>query len=109
MGLFQDDEYKKIGIDCVRRAYDLLESKDWKIEKVTSKGDTIQSTHREKLGKIYRLTGRVNCSPKSLLEDLFYEIEDVPKWNPTLLESKILHVSIKQTFKVELMFILIEF
>lgn len=85
----QDEEYRKMGIECVRRAYDLLEASDWKVEKVTSKGDTIRSTHREKLGKIYRLTARIRYPAKPLLEDLFYKIEEVPKWNPTLLESKI--------------------
>ena len=48
-----------MALDCVRRAYELVESPDWKVEKVTSKGDTIRTTQREKLGKIYRLT--VSC------------------------------------------------
>ncbi|CAD7078058.1 unnamed protein product [Hermetia illucens] len=85
----QDDEYRRMGIECVRKAYELLESGNWKVEKVTPKGDTISSTSREKLGKIYRLTGRIKYPAKLLLEELFYKIEDVPKWNPTLLESKV--------------------
>lgn len=48
-----------MGLDCVRRTYDLLHVSDWKIEKVTKKGDTISSIHREKMGKIYKLTVRV--------------------------------------------------
>lgn len=87
----QDEEYHQMALDCVRRAYELFESSEWKVEKVTSKGDTIRSTQREKLGKIYRLTGRIKYPPKALLEELFYRIESVPKWNPTLLESKIVH------------------
>lgn len=49
-----------MGIECVRKAYELLESGNWKVEKVTPKGDTISSTSREKLGKIYRLTVSTN-------------------------------------------------
>lgn len=87
---FQDDEYKRKGNECVRKACELLESTDWKIQKITSAGDRIEYTNRPNIGKIYKLTGRVNCSAKVLLNDLFYKIEDVPKWNPTLLESKII-------------------
>lgn len=45
-----------MGKECVRKACSLLESSDWSIEKVTGKGDTIQSTQRDKLGKVFRLT-----------------------------------------------------
>ncbi|XP_055919816.1 steroidogenic acute regulatory protein-like [Eupeodes corollae] len=86
----QDEDYRQQGLDCVRKAYQLLKATDWKVEKVTQKNDTIQSIHREKLGKIYRLTGRIKYPAKALLDELFYKIENIPKWNPTLLESKIL-------------------
>lgn len=52
----QDDEYRNMGRECVSKAFSLLESSDWNIEKVTSKGDTIRSTQRDKLGKVFRLT-----------------------------------------------------
>lgn len=45
-----------MGLDCVRKTYNLLNVADWKVEKVTKKGDTISSIHRERLGKIYKLT-----------------------------------------------------
>lgn len=45
-----------MGKECVRRANELLRTSDWKIEKVTSSNDTIQSTQHAKLKKIYRLT-----------------------------------------------------
>ncbi|XP_055532213.1 steroidogenic acute regulatory protein-like [Wyeomyia smithii] len=86
----QDEEFKKMGSECVRKAYALLESTDWKLEKLTSKGDTIQSCTQDKLGKIYRLTGKIHYPARKLLQELYYKIEDVPNWNPTLLESKII-------------------
>ncbi|XP_004537533.1 steroidogenic acute regulatory protein-like [Ceratitis capitata] len=87
----QDEEYHQMALNCVRVAYDLFESPEWKVEKVTNKGDTIRSTQRDKMGKIYRLTASIKYPPKELLDELFYKIENVPKWNPTLLESKIVH------------------
>ncbi|EDW61557.1 steroidogenic acute regulatory protein-like [Drosophila virilis] len=85
----EDEEYNQMGLDCLRKAYEFIESTDWKVEKVTPKGDTIHSTQRDKIGKIYKLTARLKYPAKALMEELFYRIEDVPKWNPTLLESKI--------------------
>lgn len=54
------DEYKKMGIECVRRSFKILvEEADWKIEKVNNKtGDTIKSINKKGIGKIYRLTVR---------------------------------------------------
>ncbi|XP_053677466.1 steroidogenic acute regulatory protein-like [Anopheles nili] len=86
----QDDEFKRMGAECVRKAYTLLEADGWKIEKVTEKGDTIQSCQHEKVGKVYKLTAKIHYPARKLLQELFYKIEEVPKWNPTLLESKII-------------------
>ncbi len=58
MFYLQDEDYRNMGKECVRKAFNLLESSDWTVEKVTSKGDTIQSTQRDKLGKVFRLTVR---------------------------------------------------
>ncbi|BFG06043.1 steroidogenic acute regulatory protein-like [Drosophila madeirensis] len=85
----EDEEYHQMGLDCLRKAYQIIESSDWKVEKVNPKGDTIHSMQREKIGKIYKLTARIKYPAKALMEDLFYRIEDCPKWNPALLESKI--------------------
>lgn len=86
----QDEDYRNMGKECVRKAFSLLEASDWNFEKVTAKGDTIQSTQRDKLGKVFRLTARIHFPAKKLLEHLFYKIEEIPKWNPTILESKII-------------------
>lgn len=46
-----------MGLECVKKAHALLiESGEWKVEKVTSKGDTITSTCKDRVGKIYKLT-----------------------------------------------------
>ncbi|CAO1361732.1 unnamed protein product [Diamesa serratosioi] len=85
----EDDDFKQLGNDSVQQAYVLLESTEWKDEKITSQNDKIQSGVKS-VGKVYKLTAKVNYSPKKLMQELYYRIEDVPKWNPTLLESKII-------------------
>ncbi|XP_055702019.1 steroidogenic acute regulatory protein-like [Phlebotomus papatasi] len=87
----KDEEYKRMALECVKKAYELLESEDWEVEKVTPSSDTIQSIKRDRLGKVYKLTGRVNSNAKKLVEDLFINIEEMPKWNPTLLDSRVIH------------------
>ncbi|XP_013114451.1 steroidogenic acute regulatory protein-like [Stomoxys calcitrans] len=83
-----DEDYHQMGLDCVRRTYALLNATDWKVEKVTKKGDTINSIHREKMGKIYKLTGRLKYPAKALCNEMFYKVEEMPHWNPTTLEAK---------------------
>lgn len=89
----QDDQYKQMGLECVRTAYDLLESDSWKLEKTTNKGDTIHSCQVDQLGKVYKVTGIIDFPAEKLLRELFYKIEDMPKWNPSIIVSKIMRVS----------------
>lgn len=87
----QDEEYKQLGVATVIKAYELLESDTWREEKVTAKNDIIYTTVKP-IGKVYKIKAKVNHPPNKLLYELFYKIENVPAWNPTLLESKILKV-----------------
>lgn len=82
---------RRLGLECIRRSYDLLICPDWKFEKQTNRGDKIYSSQREGLGKVYRLTATVNYSASALIYEMFTKVEDVPKWNPSLLESKVVH------------------
>ena len=75
------------------KAYELLETAAWKVEKKTPNNDVIYTTDKN-IGKIYKLRGKVNYPPKKLLMELFYNIEDFTKWNPTLLESRVVKVNI---------------
>lgn len=55
--LNEDVLYKSKGFANVQAALELMNSIEWKMEKiVTSTGDRIQSIQRKKIGKIYRLT-----------------------------------------------------
>ena len=40
--------------------------------------------------KVFKLTGYVDMAPRLLLEELFYKMEQVPAWNPTLVECRVI-------------------
>ncbi|XP_075167919.1 steroidogenic acute regulatory protein-like [Haematobia irritans] len=89
--LKMDDEvYHKQALNCVRRTYDLLCADDWQVEKITKSGETISSLYREGYGKIYKLTCSLKYPAKALCSEIYDNIEEVPKWNPTMLESKVI-------------------
>lgn len=89
---FQDEEFKQLAGETVIKAYELLESEAWKVEKTMANDDVIFVTSKA-FGKVYKLRAKVNYPPKKLLHELYYKLEDVPKWNPTLLETRVLKVS----------------
>ncbi|CRL03064.1 CLUMA_CG016235, isoform A [Clunio marinus] len=85
----EDDEFKRLGIETVIKAYELLESPGWKVERTTASSDVIYTSSKP-IGKIYKLRAKVEYPPEKLLKELFYGIEEFPTWNPTLLESRII-------------------
>lgn len=54
--------------------------------------DVIYATTKP-IGKVYKLRAKVKYPAKKLLHELYYNMEEVPKWNPTLLETRIIKVS----------------
>lgn len=42
---------------------------------------------------IFLIQGQVNVPAKILLNKLYHGIEEMPSWNPAVIESKILKVS----------------
>jgi len=83
----QEKEFKKMGEEMLASAWRTLNSSDWKLEKKLENGDMVQV--KQVNGKrVFKLTGYVDISPRLLLEELFFRIESVPSWNPTLVECK---------------------
>ena len=78
-----------MGEQLLETAWDTLNSQDWKIEKKLDNGDMVQ-VKTVKGKKLFKLTGYVRMAPRQLLEELFYKIEEVPGWNPTLTDSRII-------------------
>ena len=89
MIFFQEREWKKMGQKLLETAWTTLNTGDWKLEKKLDNGDMVHTRHVNKK-KVFKLTGYVNMAPKLLLEELFYKMEQLPAWNPTLTESKVI-------------------
>ncbi|KAF5274123.1 hypothetical protein FQR65_LT04521 [Abscondita terminalis] len=83
----QDHEYKMKGAKILEEAWRFLNNQEWKLEKRNADNDTIHVLSVPNVGKIFKLTGVINTSPRYLLEELFYKVETIPQWNPALLES----------------------
>eukprot|EP00095_Tigriopus_kingsejongensis_P011920 maker-scaffold507_size152468-snap-gene-0.35 protein:Tk11920 transcript:maker-scaffold507_size152468-snap-gene-0.35-mRNA-1 annotation:"-related lipid transfer protein 3" len=102
-------EYRRQGQQALEAAWNLLNSEGWKLEKENDIGDTVHSRVIRGNKKVFKLTvssaacigsdpaislteysfqGLVTIPPKLLLEELFYQIEEVPSWNPTLKDCK---------------------
>ena len=78
-----------MGEQLLQTAWQTLNSPDWKLEKKLDNGDMVQ-VQTMKGKKLFKLTGYVRISPRQLLEELFYKIEEVPGWNPTLTDCRII-------------------
>ncbi|XP_013114456.1 steroidogenic acute regulatory protein-like [Stomoxys calcitrans] len=85
-----DEDYHRKALQCIYRTYGLLCDYDWRMEKITKRGETISSIYREGYGKIYKLTCSLQYPAQALCHDIFHNIEEVPTWNPTMLESKVI-------------------
>lgn len=99
---FQDDEFLTKSVENVLSSYELLVSSDWKLEKTTECGDKIFYLQRKPYGKIYRITAEINYPAKELFDSLIAGVEDMPKWNPTIIESRILRVSYQSQQKLQI-------
>lgn len=83
----QEGEYKKIGEELLSAAWRTINSPDWKLEKKLENGDMVQ-VKQVNGKKVFKLTGYVDISPRKLLEELFYGVDNVISWNPTLTEFR---------------------
>lgn len=73
-------------------AWSLINSSDWQLEKETIEGDTVHSKLTKGGSKVFRLTAKVHIPAQDLLNQLFDLIEEMPSWNPTVIESQRLQV-----------------
>ncbi|XP_012274183.1 steroidogenic acute regulatory protein-like [Orussus abietinus] len=77
------DEYMLKATAALERAYELLTSSDWVVDKVTEEGDiisTLSSSSIKSKEKIRRITGVVDATDKSLMHRIFDEIDSMWKW-----------------------------
>ncbi|XP_034243546.1 steroidogenic acute regulatory protein-like [Thrips palmi] len=93
----QSLNYRKHAREILNTAWALLNSPDWQLEKETQEGDTVHSKTVSKGPKVFRLTAKVHLPATLLLNKLFDHIEEMPIWNPTVIESQRLEVLDSQT------------
>ncbi|GFG33052.1 hypothetical protein Cfor_00058 [Coptotermes formosanus] len=84
----QDMKYRQEGQDVLEVSWRILNSPDWKLEKETADGDRVYSKKMPVVGKVFKLTGIVGFPAHQLLHELFSKAENIPKWNPTILETR---------------------
>lgn len=85
------DHYYSTAKRITEESQSLLKSKSWKLEK--SKGDeSVFSMVLPSGQKIFKIVATINASPKCLLDELYFNIEKIPKWNLSLLAAHKLQV-----------------
>ncbi|CAL1688207.1 unnamed protein product [Lasius platythorax] len=85
------DEYKTRASKMLQNCHNLLTSKEWKVETITTDGDEVsymQLPSEWKLdGKVMRITGIVDAPASILIDLLFDGIEEFPLWNKLVTDS----------------------
>lgn len=82
------DEYKTKASALLQNCYNLLTSKEWKIETTTTDGDVISYIQPPKPeGRVVRITGIIEAPASTLVDWLFEGIEEHPSWNKLVMES----------------------
>ena len=92
--------YRKHALEILNSAWTLLNSPDWQLEKETQEGDAVHSKTVSKGPKVFRLTAKIHLPASLLLSKLFDHIEEMPSWNPTVIESQRLEVIIGNNLAV---------
>ncbi|ELU15384.1 hypothetical protein CAPTEDRAFT_174334 [Capitella teleta] len=74
--------------------WNILHTKDgWRTQQGKSLDDGIVYTQNfPKFGKLFKLEGYVDASPQAVFETTVIKCDEQPKWNPTVLGSKLLQV-----------------
>ncbi|XP_076356336.1 steroidogenic acute regulatory protein, mitochondrial-like isoform X1 [Tachypleus tridentatus] len=84
-----EKEYEKLINEAVETALTIMASGKWKEERAQGH-DVVQSCIVPVYGKVFRFIGIINWPLEHFLSEIFYKVEHVPKWNPTITEAKIL-------------------
>jgi len=87
-----DDELLAKAEEAYKESLSCIRADGWKLEKQSAEGDLIHSKFIRRNHKIFRITATVDIPPQLLYEELRDNIENVPSWNPTLQQCRILKV-----------------
>nr|CAI5816931.1 unnamed protein product [Callosobruchus analis] len=71
---------------ALQESWDLYQKKDWKLYKHADY-DIVYTRPDSKGKKIFKLLAPVHVAAKYLLDELYYRVQDQPKWNSAVKES----------------------
>lgn len=86
----QEKRYRHDGVNTLEQCWQILHLPNWKQETKSSTGDVVLSKLVPKIGKTFKLIAILDIQPRVLLQEFYQKVENIPQWNPTVLESKIL-------------------
>ncbi|XP_058649378.1 steroidogenic acute regulatory protein, mitochondrial isoform X1 [Onychostoma macrolepis] len=87
----EDVFYLKQGEAALEEALMIVESEDgWKLETAEKNGDVIYSKVLTGNRKVFRLEAELNASPEELHDILFFRMEEMHEWNPSIRRIKVL-------------------
>uniref|UniRef100_A0A673I837 START domain-containing protein 1 n=1 Tax=Sinocyclocheilus rhinocerous TaxID=307959 RepID=A0A673I837_9TELE len=85
----EDVFYLKQGEAALNEALKIVESEDgWKLETAEKNGDVIYSKVLTGNRKVFRLEAELNASPEELHKILFFRVEEMHEWNPSIRHIK---------------------
>ncbi|XP_076314879.1 steroidogenic acute regulatory protein-like [Tachypleus tridentatus] len=87
--LLQGVEYKIKVDEALEEALEIISSGSWKTEIFVNE-DVVQSRQVSKYGKVFKFVGKIKITPQKVIHHLFYNIESMPEWNPTIKQIKVL-------------------
>ncbi|KAK2876036.1 hypothetical protein Q8A67_020132 [Cirrhinus molitorella] len=87
----EDVLYLRQGEAALSEALKIVESKDgWKLEMAEKNGDVIYSKVLTGNRKVFRLEAELNASTEELQDILFFRVEEMHEWNPSIRRIKVL-------------------
>ncbi|XP_068082059.1 stAR-related lipid transfer protein 3 [Anabrus simplex] len=84
------DQYLAEAHRIFQVSWDILHNTNWRLEKHMENGDTVHSAHLPVVGKVFKAQGIVNMEPRALLNLMFCQPDQFSKWNPVIVESRLL-------------------
>ncbi|XP_064471378.1 stAR-related lipid transfer protein 3-like isoform X2 [Ornithodoros turicata] len=88
--------YRKKAEEALNIALKIFHESNWKTEKMDHDG-FIQTCNNSQFGKIYKYAGSLPASPETILDILFYKLEEQVYWNPSVREAKVIETIDAQT------------
>ncbi|TRY58223.1 hypothetical protein DNTS_008565 [Danionella cerebrum] len=83
--------YQKQGEAALNEALQIVQSRDgWQLELAEANGDVIYSKLLKGNRKVFRLEAELNTNTEELYDILFFRVEEMHHWNPSISRIRVL-------------------